>query len=111
MRINAKTRYLNEPAKLVFAFYGDRSMAILLHAIDGEPLATATVCIADYGFTPPEGHVVVKDYSENEGMLACLIAQGVVTAPTEHIPGPNNITFPVCALTETARLATLNAEP
>lgn len=101
MQITAKTKYLNEPAVLTFGFYGDGSRAIVLRSPEGAPLAKATVCIVEYGYTPAEGFVVVKDYSENEGMLACLIAEGVIHAPESAVLGPYG-EFPVCKLTEAA---------
>lgn len=48
----------------------------LIDPENGEPIATATVAIA--GRYPPEGHVFIKDWSENEGMLATLQSAGIV---------------------------------
>lgn len=59
------------------AAYGDGSPALRLWCEDG-PLATATVFLSHA--TPAEGCVWIKDYSENEGMLASLIEAGVIEA-------------------------------
>lgn len=104
MQINAKTKWINEKAEVAFGRYqADGAVAIRLVSPEGEPLATATVCLVEYGFTPPAAYVVIKNYSENEGMLDCLVAEGVVKAPTEVIvAGPYGTPFPVCELTDAA---------
>lgn len=79
----------------------DGSLAILLTALDGEPLAKATVCLVDYGYTPPPNCIAVKNYSENEGMLASLLAAGMIEAPTEEIKA-DLVVFPICKLTQAA---------
>lgn len=48
----------------------------LIHATEGDPVAVATVNID--GRYPPEGHVFIKNWSENEGMVAALERAGVV---------------------------------
>jgi hypothetical protein len=40
-------------------------------------------------------HVVVKNYSENEGILEACIEQGILAPPTRLIPG-GFFDFPVC---------------
>jgi hypothetical protein len=63
-------------AKIERGQYGDGSIALRLFDAEG-PIATATVWLP----TPPqEGCVWIKDWSENEGMLASLVAAGVVEA-------------------------------
>jgi len=42
----------------------------------GEPVATATVCIPERTFE--NGQTLIKDYSENEGILKVLVRSGVV---------------------------------
>lgn len=98
--INLKTKYSNCRAEVTFpGKYSDGSLAIeLIDAETYEPELRATVCIADYGYTPPPNHVVIKNYSENEGLLPCLISEGVIKAPALEVPGPNGIGFPVCEL-------------
>lgn len=62
--------------------YSDGSTALVV--MDGfERVATATVWLP----TPPqEGCVWIKDWSENEGMLASLVAAGVVEATGQVEP-------------------------
>lgn len=64
---------------------------VLMDCEDGVPVATASV-------NPKEilqdDEVAIKDYSENEGMLQCLIDNGIVDKPhrfTQEI-------FPVCRI-------------
>lgn len=62
----------------------------LVDATDGQPVATATINPE----TPvPEGCVAIKDWSENTGTLAALIAAGLVEDTGRRIP---------CAYTEAA---------
>jgi len=59
-------------------------LAILLNdANDGMPIATATTCIHhDY----QENETAIKNWSENEGMLAALISSGLVSDTGKRIP-------------------------
>jgi hypothetical protein len=54
----------------------------LMLTLDGSDYGKASVNIAE---TIPEGHVLIKDYSEGEGTLAALMEAGVVSAPVLHI--------------------------
>ena len=60
-----------------------RPVIQLVDAEDGEPYATATVNIPDVLLLDNE--VLVKDYSENEGMLDFLSKNNIVT------PTPNGV--------------------
>jgi hypothetical protein len=63
--------------------YGNGRVALqLIDAVDGEPIATATVNLPDIPAEPDE--VFIRDFSENEGMLAALAQAGVVQ-PTGEI--------------------------
>lgn len=44
----------------------------------GEPIATASVNIADDDVPMEPNEVFIKDYSENEGMVDALIAAGII---------------------------------
>lgn len=63
------------PATLERAAYADGSPALRLWGDEGL-IATATVFLA--GQPAAEGCVWIKDWSENSGMLATLIAAGVI---------------------------------
>ena len=69
---------------------GSRAI-VLAHADpEGHPtdanelIAVATVNVAGVSEVLPEDHVVVKDYSENEGMLAALVEAGIVADTGER---------------------------
>ena len=68
------------------ATYGhtDRIALPLYDATDGEPVAVATINLPELALAADE--VVIKDYSENEGMLATLVAAGVISAPLRTVP-------------------------
>lgn len=75
-----------EPAIVEKHVYQNGSTALLIRSdYDGDLLTTATVAI---DILPDKGNVFIKDYSENEGTLLCLIEQGVVSKPLrEHQAG------------------------
>jgi hypothetical protein len=58
----------------VWGFYGDGRVGLRL-VEDGSPVATATVNTA-LRFEADE--IIVKDYAENEGIVAALVSAGVV---------------------------------
>lgn len=71
------TAYLPKGCRVKFSRYGaDHSPAILLEMPNGEPAATATVCLPG---SPPDGHVWLKDWSENDGIPQALAECGVLT--------------------------------
>lgn len=61
-----------------------------------EPIARATCNIPEAVI--PYDCVIVKDYSENKGMLKALVAAGIVDAPYVCIKGDFDVVFPVCKL-------------
>jgi glutamate 5-kinase len=66
-----------EGCRIEHAAYADGSPALIV--MQGpEQVAVATVRLVHEA--PAEGCVWIKDYAENEGMLASLVAAGVVEA-------------------------------
>jgi hypothetical protein len=66
------------------AMYANGQNAILLY-YEGEPYMTATVAVnvpgeASYPIDESED-VVIKNYSENEGILEALVAGGIIEEP------------------------------
>ena len=62
---------------LEFGKYPNGRRAIrLVDAIDHEEYAVATINVIDAALLP--GHVAIKDYSENVGILEALVEAGVV---------------------------------
>lgn len=65
-------------------YKANQQTALSLRTVqDGEPVATATICIPGKSFE--EDETVIKDYSENEGILACLIDAGVIKTTGRQI--------------------------
>ncbi len=65
------------------SFRGQRSIEII-DSDTGEPLFTATVQIPDEILEDNE--VIIKSYSENEGVLQWLYDNGIVTEIVRNIP-------------------------
>ena len=63
--------------------------------IKGEPIATCTVNISEEFII--EGEVIIKDYSENEGMLQALIDADVVEYTGKSVKS-GFIQAPICRL-------------
>lgn len=55
----------------------------LIDAEDGSPVATVTVCVPELSLD--ENEIIVKDYSENEGMLEFLLENNIVEERSEFI--------------------------
>ena len=68
-------------------YYGNNRKAIsLIDSVDKSPIATASVNITDLDC--PDDEVWIKDYSENTGMLDCLVKAGMVDPePTSEAKG------------------------
>ena len=57
--------------------YADKSPAIIMRTPSGEPLAKATTNVNEL-VALPDDHVVIKDYSENVGVLRTMTENGIV---------------------------------
>ena len=67
----------------------------LIDAEDGSPITSATVNLPDKRLG--KNQVLVKSYSENEGLLEALVAAGVVK-PTGQMVRSGFVEVPVCEL-------------
>jgi hypothetical protein len=79
------------PALALVAWQDDISQDIC----KGEPIATCTVNLPDVPLRPDE--VIIKDYSENTGMLNTLLDAGVVEMTGKTID-TGFVTCPICVL-------------
>jgi hypothetical protein len=70
----------------------------LVDADNGEPIATATVNLIDYGIEPEPNHCYLKDYSENQGIVEVLAGAGVVIPIQQIRFGTHNATATLCKL-------------
>ena len=74
-------------------YNNDRIALQLVGEKNGEHIATATVNVPD-GILE-ENEVFIKDYSENTGMLACLVEAGIVTDTGRRIQS-GFVNIPIC---------------
>lgn len=74
--INIKTKYINEPAHVQLLYYSNGRHVIQLFNTGGELLATATVNVPKAILHSDE--VLIKNWSENEGILEALIENKIV---------------------------------
>lgn len=81
--------------------YDNSPCIVLLDAEDYSRVAVGTVCADRKGLR--QFDVIIKDYSENEGMLEALVDGGVVTSMGAKVP-VGHATCPVATLTTEARL-------
>lgn len=77
-----KTKYCDSQAYLAISRYQDGSPAIRVISDVGEHLSTATVCVNE---PAEEGHVIIKEWSENEGTLKALQNLGVIGPVNKRI--------------------------
>jgi hypothetical protein len=89
--------FAGEYCTLSYATYDNGRIAIRLVCQNGEPMATATVNVP--GVNVPDGHVIIKDYSENEGMFKALVEAGVIGAiPLDYVRISQWVEAPICKL-------------
>lgn len=84
---------------LKFGKYSNKRTAIeLIDSEDGCPVMVATVNMPDAELQPDE--VIIKNYSENEGVLDFLIENGIVGKPIRMVSS-GWVTCPVVKLLKT----------
>jgi hypothetical protein len=82
MEITVNSKYCNGLVELDFGQYGNGSTA--MQAVQqGEPMFVATVALNE---VPPDGHIFLKGWSENEGIPEALEKAGVVELTGRTIP-------------------------
>jgi hypothetical protein len=91
-----KVKFKEWDCFVAFAQYGNGRTAIQLLAVeDRVPIAVASVNMPDESLEADE--ICIKDYSENEGMLECLMKAKIVSAPLRYVES-GWVTIPVCHL-------------
>lgn len=83
MQIHVKTKFCDEDVELQFAKYPNGSIAIQAFTLFGEPQFIATVALDE---VPPENHVFLKGWSENEGVPEALVKAGIVELTGRTLP-------------------------
>ena len=69
-------QFLGYNGYVEFSQYPNGRTAILLKCDDGSPLATATINLPEVELN--DGEVIIKNYSENSGIVNALVNAGVV---------------------------------
>ena len=77
-------------------YYDNDQLAVVLYE-DGEPYCDVSVNFPDLPLNRDE--FVVKNYSENEGLLPALLNAGIIEYVGHHTPTPLGL-LPVCRLTK-----------
>lgn len=75
----------------------ERIALLLVDAEDYEPIATATVNIPEVNLA--EGEIIIKNYSENEGMVDALVKANVIH-PTNRLVPCGYTVADVCKFTD-----------
>jgi hypothetical protein len=96
--------FMNWDCKVIKQQYGNGRVALqLVAAVDdpnqdifeGDAIATATVNMPEVALAPDE--VIIKDYSENEGILDVLLKAGIVELTGKQVQS-GFVTCPICVL-------------
>ncbi len=77
----------NFPAQeyyIKFGRYRNHSTSIQVLDMNGEPYCTATVALEEYA-NVPEKYVLIKNYSENEGILEALVEAKIISQPVDTV--------------------------
>jgi hypothetical protein len=70
-----------------------RTALQLVESETGEPIATATVNIPEISLEPNE--IIIKDYSENEGIFEALVKAGIVISTGKMVEN-GFVKCPIC---------------
>ena len=99
MLIQLKTKYIDQPAIIYAAKYINGNTALMAVSPEGEDLLKLTANLDTQNL--PREKVIIKSYSENEGVFQCLIEQGVI-ATCGYMVNSGYVQLPVCTLTARA---------
>ena len=92
-----KVRFKEWDCFVVFEKYSTGNHAIqLIDADDGTPVATASVNVPELDLEPNE--VVIKDYSENEGVYEALLQAGIVVKTKKAIQLSQHVIAPIAKI-------------
>lgn len=97
MKVKLKTKYIEAEAELRVAKYPNGRKAIyFVDAETKEELLIATTNLPNHRLPP--GHVFIKDYSENEGILSEMIRLGLCK-PSAKTAASGFVEIPMVELT------------
>ena len=102
-----KMKFCQWDCKILFGYYSNGRIAILLiDEADSSPVAVATIDLPEVALLPRE--IIVKDYSENEGMVQALFDGNVIKMPARRVVETGFVKAPICELTDPAMAEMLN---
>jgi len=86
----------NYDLEINYSKYANGRTAIaLVDREDGMPFTTASVNMPDHDC--PEGHIYIKNWSENEGMVEYLQGKGIIGEIVSYV-NSGFVTVPLCKL-------------
>ena len=100
-------KFLGEELTPVMNRYANGQNAIQLVDSDGMPFMTASVA---HDINIADDEVIIKNYSENEGILEALIEAGIIEKPFAEIP-VNFVTLYVAALVDDSIMPDPDMDP
>lgn len=96
MKLAIRTKYIHDECILSIGHYPNDRIALVLRTPEDEPVAVLTTNLPNNPMRDDE--VAIKDYSENEGVLQCLIDHRLVL-PAHRWITSGHVLIPVCQLT------------
>lgn len=91
-----KVKFRDWNCNVIFKQYSNERIAITLDEIEtGEPIAIATINLPNVPLA--QDHVIIKDYSENEGMYNTLLSAGIISEEVNRVQ-TGFVTAPICKL-------------
>lgn len=91
-----KYKLRNTIVNVSIAKYGNRRPAILIKDEEGLPYMTATLNVSNYEC--PIEDVVIKNYSENEGIYEWLVERNIILPAYGELSLPHGNHAPICEL-------------
>jgi len=84
-KVSIRTKYTGKDEKIltVSHYPANNSPALLITSLEGEPLLTASVCM---DIPPRKNHIIIKDWSENEGIQEALISANLIGPAVAYHP-------------------------
>lgn len=89
-------KYYKKPVKVIEDTYinNGRFALTVVDKEDRAPVCTATINMPEKHLEVDE--VIIKDYSENQGVLEDLVSMKIISHPHRYIYLPHGLKAPVC---------------
>lgn len=83
MLYHIKTKYIDDMGKLVWGKYPNNRDVLEIKSTFGNIIMRPSVNIPNVLIESDQ--IIIKDYSENEGILQCLMDHGIISAPLYEV--------------------------